>query len=184
MPNTARVLPLADIANPDLQVGRAARVRGIRELRSVRRPRGATDVVLDLGLVGQLVRPAAVRIEHVELMELVTVVICAEHDPAVGRRHAHSPHRLVGERGQLGRPATLDRNAPEVELPGDVAREEEMHPVGGERQNRGEAADREELLHERQLSRFCDSHGAEITVLRHGKVSALGVVHGSRGPPA
>ena len=41
------------------------------------------DVVLDLGVVGDLLGPAAVGIERVELVELVAVPVGGEHDRAV-----------------------------------------------------------------------------------------------------
>ena len=129
-------LAARDVPNPDLHVGRVARVRRVGELRPVGCPGGPADVVLDLRLVGQLVRPTTVAVEHVELMKLVSVVVCAQQDPAVRRRHSGAAHGLVGECGQLVRPTAFDGNAPEIELPGHVAREQQLRPVGGERQHR------------------------------------------------
>ena len=82
--------------------------------------------MLDLRLVGQLLGPAPLRIEQVELVELVAVVIGADQDAAVARRDCDAADGLVRERRQLVGPASLDRDAPEVELPGDVAGEQQL----------------------------------------------------------
>src|SRR5439155_2318249 len=51
------------VTNPDLHVGGVARIRRVSEPRPVGRPRGATDVVLNLRLVCQLVGPAVFGFE-------------------------------------------------------------------------------------------------------------------------
>src|SRR5215210_2833990 len=104
-------------------------------------------------------------------MELVAVMVGAEQDPSVRGRDADTADSLVCERRQLVGPAAFDRYAPEVELAGHVAREQEPGPIGREREYRGEATDREELLEERQLACFRDCHGEDTIVLRHGDVS-------------
>ena len=72
--------------------------------------------MLRLRCVGDPLRPAAVGVEAVELVELVAVVVGLEEDrPVAADRDAS--HRVVGERRQLRRLATRDRGRPEVELP-------------------------------------------------------------------
>ncbi len=93
------------------------------------------------------------RVEKIELVELVAVSVGGEHDRAVPRRDGDLPHGLLGERGQLVRPATADGDAPEVELPGDVADEEHVLPVARERQAAAEAAVRGEALEGGELRR-------------------------------
>ena len=164
------------VADPALHVGGLARIRGVGELRSVPRPGTAVHVVLDLRLVRQLLRPAPLRMEQIELVKLVAVVIGADQDAAVARRDCGAADGLVRERRELIGPASLDGDPPEIELTGEVAGEQQLRAVCREGQGRGEAADGEKLLHERQLSRFRDGHGPEITVLKRGAVFALGLV--------
>ena len=83
-------------------------------------------------------------------MELVAVMVGAKEDPAVRRRDPDAANRLLREGRQLVRPAAFHRDAPEVELPGHVAGEQQLRPVGREGQRRRKTADREELLHEGQ----------------------------------
>src|SRR5947209_4911684 len=81
---------------------------------------------------GDLLRLATVGIEKVDLMELVTVRICAGRDQVVAWRDAERAHRLVGEPGELIWPAAVDRHTPEVELPGDVAHEQDVRAFARE----------------------------------------------------
>ena len=118
--------------------------------------------MLNLRLRRQLFRPAAFRIEQIELVELVPVVIGAEEDPPVAR-HADTAHGLVREDGQLVGPAPLDRHAPEVELSRDIAGEQQLLAVGREGQRRSEAPDSEKLLEERRRSGPRDGHRPDLT---------------------
>src|SRR6476469_1422591 len=88
----------SSFADPALHVGGLARIRGVRELRSVRRPGTAVHVVLDLRLVRQLLGPAPLRIEQIELVKLVAVVIGADQDAAVAWRDCGAADGLVRER--------------------------------------------------------------------------------------
>ena len=120
--------------------------------------------MLHLRFVRELLRPAAFGVEHVDLVELVPVVVGEDEQASVDRIDGDAANRVVGERRQLTRPATLDADAPEVELTGDVAGEENVLAVGREGQRRREAADGEELLEERLLACFRDGHDMDTTV--------------------
>jgi hypothetical protein len=79
-------------------------------------------------------------------VELVPVVVGEDEQAPVDRIDGDAANRVVCERRQLARPATLDPDAPEVELTGDVAGEEDVLAVCREGQRRRETADGEELL--------------------------------------
>ena len=147
-----------EIADPHFDV--RIRLRSVREPRPVRGERAEADEVLDIGSICDLLGPALDGVEQVELVELVAVSIRRQGDRAVQRRDGDLPHRLFGERGQLVGPATADGNAPEVELPGDVADEEHVLPVARERQGSAEAAVRGEALEDGELRRCADGRHA------------------------
>ena len=118
--------------------------------------------MLNLGLVGDLLRPALSRVEHVQLVKLVAVPVGSDDDRVVPRRGGDLAHRLLRERRQLVRPAAVDRNAPEVELAGHVAHEEHVRAVACEREAGPEAAVGDEALEGGQLRRRAHCcHAAE-----------------------
>ena len=106
------------------------------------------------------------RSSEIDLMELIAVVVGAEHDAAVARRDADRPHRVVRERRQLPRPAAVDADAPQVELPGHVADEVDVLPIRAERQPGGKPPVRHELLERRKLARLRDGHAWRLALER------------------
>ena len=121
-PKTARVSPVSTSRDPaSMSVG----VRAFAAYASFV-PSGdqasPPDEVLDLGRVGELLGPAAVGIEQVELVELVAVAVGGEHDRAVvaattaiGGRSAR--RRPSADRGQPPPTGTRQRlNCPEMLL--------------------------------------------------------------------
>jgi hypothetical protein len=93
----------------------------------------------------ELLRPSSAGGDAVDLVELVPVVIGAQQELAVVTNR-DGAHCVVGERRQLIRRATVHADAPEVELPGCVADEEDTGTVGRERDDGVEPPVREELF--------------------------------------
>ena len=101
--------------------------------------------MLHLTEIGQLLGPAALGGNPVELMELVAVPVGREKNAAV-RPHRNRAHGVLREHRQLLGPAAVDRDRPEVELAGDVRDEEDALPIRRELRDRVEPAERKELL--------------------------------------
>ena len=138
-------LGLALAPDVHLAVGRRAPVAREREALAVGRPRRRRELVLHLREVRELLRPAALGGDAVELVELVAVTVGVEEDRAV-LAHRDAADGVVDERRQLLGPATVELRRPEVELPRDVRDEEHALAVGRELRDRVQAPMGEELL--------------------------------------
>ena len=144
-------LAALDVAHPDLLVRRRLGVGGVGEQPPVRRPAAAWSTKCctcgaSVQGSGQPPFAGSARIWwNSSPCRSAARTICSPSGETLTERTLSS-WKVVSCSGQP--PRTAD--APEVELAGDVGREQELPPVGRERERRLEAPDRVELLEARR----------------------------------